>query len=87
VRAQVLASSRIAGARAIGIMASLSWTRRLRSLQIDQATNQTKASKPLRRVLATDFLVEHHQAARDMGQYGRAGVEEYVRGFGTTSRD
>jgi hypothetical protein len=45
-RAQVLASSRIAGARATGIKASLLWTRRLRSLQIDQATNQKKASKP-----------------------------------------
>jgi hypothetical protein len=65
-----LASSRIAGARATGIRAFLSWTRWLRSLQIDQATNLTKASKPFRRVLATYLLAEHHQVARDMGRSG-----------------
>jgi hypothetical protein len=39
----------------------------LLSFQIDQGTNQKKASKPFLRALATCFLTEHHQAARVWG--------------------
>jgi hypothetical protein len=35
-----------------------------------KSTNQTKVSKPFRRVLATDFLAEHHHVARDVGRSG-----------------